>query len=283
MTPSSTSSKDAEVSIFGSSGFIGSRYILKSEMVTEAVPRNENRSTCKELLYLIGTVDNYNIWSNPLLDIETNLIKLVKVLCQNRDEFGKFTINYVSSWFVYGNGQSPSKEDMPCNPIGFYSITKFAAEKMVETFCKTFDCKYRIIRLSNVFGGADNKASSKKNVLQYFVKRIRNNEAIDLFDHGQMIRDFIHVDDVVRGLDTILQKAPLNEIYNLGSGRPTSLYDLLVSYRDFIGSSSEINRVPLPANQESFYLRECHLSIEKIAKLGFKPEKIIDSLQLDKL
>jgi nucleoside-diphosphate-sugar epimerase len=283
MSPSRPLRRSAGVSVFGSSGFIGSQYVLKSEMNTDAVKRNVNIGKYKDSLYFIGTVDNYNIWTNPLLDIETNLIKLMYVLYESKDKFDKFVINYVSSWFVYGEIQTPFREEMLCNPSGFYSITKFAAERMIQSFCKTFNCEYRIIRLGNVYGAADIKVSEKKNVLQYFVNKIRKNESIELFDHGQMIRDFIHVEDVVKGLDTILQKAPTNEIYNLGSGKPTVLYDLLVSYRDFIGSSSEIKRVPLPEDQESFYLRECRLSMEKMNKLGYRIEREICSLELDKL
>ena len=59
----------------------------------------------------------------------------------------------------------PVNESQPCDPKGFYSITKKCAEDLLISFCNTFGVKYRIIRLCNVMGKGDKGASSKKNAI----------------------------------------------------------------------------------------------------------------------
>ena len=110
------------ISVYGSSGFIGSRFC---EMYPEDVvhmPRDKRSPESDELLYLISTTHNYNVYDNPQLDIDTNLTVLIETLqeCRGRP----VTFNFVSSWFVYGDTSLPAKEDAVCRPKGIYSITK---------------------------------------------------------------------------------------------------------------------------------------------------------------
>ena len=85
--------------------------------------------------------------------METNLILLLRMLDNAHKKFGEdFCVNYVSTWFVYGLGEgNPVKEDTCCNPTGFYSITKLAAEQLLKSFCSTFGIKYRILRPCKCF------------------------------------------------------------------------------------------------------------------------------------
>ena len=125
------------ISVYGSSGFVGSRFCnLYPDFVLKQ-GREERKPRSKDILYLISTVDNYNIHSNITLDVETNLKVLCEVLDHCRDN--EITFNFVSSWFVYGESDLPAKEDYHCNPTGFYSITKKAAEDLLISFCKTYD------------------------------------------------------------------------------------------------------------------------------------------------
>ena len=143
------------ISVFGSSGFIGNKFCEKFDC--HRIGRNDiviPEGTTK-IVYFISTDDNYNIFSNPFLDIETNLIHLIKVLeeCKGKD----IEFIFISSWFVYGDTELPANENSCCNPRGFYSITKRTAEQLLESYCKTFGLKYKIIRLANVIGKDDGR------------------------------------------------------------------------------------------------------------------------------
>ena len=133
-----------ELSIFGATGFIGSRYCELYPDNMYRIPRSQIASRTNNILYFISTVDNYNIFTCPLIDVETNIVHLIKVLetCKKKS----LTFNFISSWFVYGDHDEFVKEDAVCNPKGFYSITKRTAEQILINYCETFDIAYRIIR-----------------------------------------------------------------------------------------------------------------------------------------
>ena len=128
-------------------------------------------------------------------------------------------------------GQNPDipfhEENTKCNPTGFYSITKHCAEQMLICFCNTFDIKYRIFRLANVLGEGDEKISSKKNALQFMIKEIVNDKDIHLYYGGEVLRDYIYIDDVCEGIKICLDKAPVNQIVNIGSGSPSRFLDII--------------------------------------------------------
>ena len=156
------------VSVFGSTGFIGSNYVKANLHLVDQVSRENPDPKFDQVLYAIGTTDNYNIFENPKLDIETNLIKLIDDLELLRRKFTTFTINYLSSWFVYGDSTPlPFAKENSCNPKGFYSISKFAAEKFLISYCETYKINFRILRLSNIYGLGDKGISARKNALQY--------------------------------------------------------------------------------------------------------------------
>jgi nucleoside-diphosphate-sugar epimerase len=125
------------ISVFGSTGFIGSRFVDLCPRQTIEIPRESREPQSNDILYFISTVHNYNIFDDPYLDIDTNLNLLIEVLekCKGKEDI---TFNFISSWFVYGKTNDlPAKESSCCNPKGFYSITKRAAEQLLVSYCET--------------------------------------------------------------------------------------------------------------------------------------------------
>lgn len=263
------------ISVFGGTGFIGSRF-LELYPENRIVGRDEFTAPTNKILYLISTVDNYNMFEQPYLDIDTNLKELVARLEQNRRVYGKdFEFNFVSSFFVYGNNALPFREDMLCNPMGFYSITKFAAERMVETYCRTYNIPYRIIRLANVYGKGD-KFSKRKNAFQYLLEKVKKDEEIPLYDGGHFYRDMIYIDDVCKGLNFIVEQGGLNEIVNLGTGIPQSFHQIFHNVIWKTGSKSKIISVEIPEFHKIVGIGSAVLDITKLESWGFSPETEID-------
>ena len=253
------------ISIFGATGFIGSNF-CRMYNDTIQIPRESNITESSDILYLISTVDNYNIFSNPYIDIETNIIKLVNVLEECRKQ--QVTFNFISSWFVYGNCEYPKKESNICNPVGFYSVTKHTAERIVEEYGKTFNIPYRILRLPNVVGGIDQKASSKKNVLQNTINLLKNDQPVQLFNAGIFERDYMHVNDVCRAIELVIKSSPVNNIYNIGTGISTRFIDLVKFAKINLNSSSELHFVDTPVEFKHFYIPSCQLDVTKLRYLG---------------
>lgn len=265
-----------KISIFGSTGFIGSRFSELYSKEVIRVPKHQYTPSTKNILYFISTVDNYHIHTNLHIDIETNLTVLMKVLENIKTTYTPEeapVINFVSSWFVYGqNGKIPFKEDSYCNPTGFYSITKRCAEQMLICFCETFGYSYRIFRLANVIGEGDEKISKKKNALQYMIKEIVEGNDVDLYYGGDVLRDYIHVDDVCRGIKLAIDKGGVNEIYNIGSGVPSKFLDLVSTTIEIATSDSKINNIPATKFHNIVQVRNSYLDVTKLSKLGFKIE-----------
>lgn len=269
------------ISVFGGTGFIGSRYCQNNNDAI-VIARDSFHPLSDEIIYMISTIDNYNVFDKPLLDIETNLVHLVKVLenCKNN----KNTIfNFISSWFVYGKTKDlPAHEESTCNPTGFYSITKYAAEKLIASYCETFGLKYRILRLCNVYGEGDEKVSKKKNAMQFLVNEIIEGRDVNLYNKGQNIRDFMHVEDVCKGISTALQKLETNTIINIGSGKPAKIIDIVNYVKEKVNSKSKFNFIETPEFHKVVQIEDMYLDVTKLKKLGFE-QNISMSAGLDLL
>lgn len=266
------------ISVFGSGGFIGSRFcdLYPNEVVK--INRNDYTPKTNNILYLISTVDNYNIHNNLHIDIDTNLKVLMNVL-ENIPKHSDTTINFISSWFVYGqNKEIPFREDHSrCNPTGFYSITKYCAEQMLISFCQTFNINYRIFRLANVLGEGDYKISKKKNALQYLIKEVTQNRDVELYYGGKVLRDYIYVDDVCAAIKQCIDHAPTNEIINIGSGDPHMLGDLVQKAIVHSNSTSKILQIDPTEFHNIVQVRHSYLDITKLKSYGVSSKTSIET------
>ena len=246
------------ISLYGSTGFIGKAFVyhhvnnLKNNI--KLVPRYSRRpDPDTEMLYLISTTHNYNVFTDPTLDVKTNLGVLTETLESWKNHNPNGTFNFVSSWFVYGNeypavGYENQKkafnetfgdnyytydggalETDECHPRGFYSITKRCAEQLVISFAETFQMDYRILRLSNVLG-KDTEATAQKNALQYLINKMKAGEEIEIYEGGNFFRNYMYVTDTVEAdnfsknhvmenytrVRTITNSGGFNDILNVG-------------------------------------------------------------------
>lgn len=258
-----------KIDVFGSTGFIGSRFCeLYSDEIVR-VSRECDIPDNKDVLYLISTVDNYNVFTDLHVDINTNLNKLMDVLgnCKEKD----LTFNFVSSWFVYGISTTiPVSELQPCFPKGFYSITKLAAEQLVESFCKTFKVKYRIFRLCNVYGPNDKSKSKKKNALQYLIDEMKKGNEINLYHGGYFVRDYMHVDDICRAMKLCMEKAPTNDVINIGSGESILFKELIDFVATEVDYKAKINTIEPTEFHKIVQAKDFCLDSSKLQKLGFE-------------
>lgn len=262
----------SKISVFGGTGFIGNNFCKIFEKDVVLIPREQRNPDSSEILYLISTIHNYNVFDNPHLDVDTNLTVLIETLekCKGKD----VVFNFVSSWFVYGQtDELPAREDSNCNPKGFYSITKRAAEQLLISYCETFNIKYRIFRLCNVYGVNATKVSIKRNALQYLANEVVHDRDINLYNGGNDIRDFMHVDDVCSAMKLCMEKSDVNQIINIGSGSPTMFGDVMKYVKEKVNSKSNLKPVEPPEFHKVVQVKDMYLNVEKLKGLGFKPKK----------
>lgn len=249
--------------------------MFPDDTVTEQ--RSVHTPSQTDVLYGVSTVSNYNVFTDPHLDIETNLAHLMDVLPRVEGTF-----SFLSSWFAFGRGAGydralPAREEDRCEPTGMYSITKRAAEQIIQSYCATVGVNglkgpsaYRIIRLCNVIGN-DPRAGKQKNALEYLIGRLARGEDVDLYT-GDQYRAVMHIDDVCRAIKLCLDKAPLNAIINVGPVRSERMCDLIEHARSRLNSTSQINLVAPPRFHQVTQTDSFHMDTTRLRALGFVPD-----------
>jgi nucleoside-diphosphate-sugar epimerase len=264
------------ISVYGATGFIGSTFCNMFPKDVIEVPREKRVPQSRNILYLISTVSNYNVFDNIHLDVDTNLTVLLDVLQHCKEN--NIIFNYVSTGFVYGSDIVYAKEDDPCDPRGFYSITKRTAEQLLISYCKTFDIKYRIMRIANVYG-QDKTVSSKKNVLGFLIELMKENKPITLYDDGMQLRDYMHVSDICHALKLVVDNGEVNEIYNIASGTALPFREIIETVKNILGSQSELLSVETPKFNQIAQAKNFALNADKLKSLGFEQEvSLLDGL-----
>jgi nucleoside-diphosphate-sugar epimerase len=267
------------ISLYGC-GFIGRNFKYMYEPYMEIQRRDERKPRHNDILYMISTTHNYHVHDNITLDVDTNLHVLCEVLDHCRSE--NITFNFISSWFVYGKGITPASETTPCNPQGFYSITKLCAENLIRSFAQTTGMKYRILRLCNVLGQGDYNASKQKNAISWMVNELKEDRDVKVYDHGSHTRDIMHVKDVCRAIKLVMDKGELNETYNIGSGKSTSVSEVLSLAKHYTRSRGELINIETPQFHKVVQgLQHFWMDTSKLKALGFEPHVDLDFMVKD--
>ncbi len=129
-------------------------------------------------------------------------------------------IIYTSSSSVYGNNIL-CKESDALMPLSLHSSLKIANEKLIEKFSIDNGIDYTIARIFNMYGGDDNFSIISK-IKNHFLQ----NNTLTIVNNGNAIRDFIHIDDVVKVYTKLLMIKEIEKI-NIGSGRNTSIANII--------------------------------------------------------
>ncbi|CAN5319621.1 NAD-dependent epimerase/dehydratase family protein [soil metagenome] len=226
--------------------------VIEGDLTSEADIANALMGS-EVCFHLISTVLPKSSNLDPVFDIETNLMGSVKLLNQAVKAGVKKIIFLSSGGTVYGPPlQLPIDEDHPTNPICSYGITKLAIEKYLGLYYQLYGLDYTILRLSNPFGERQ-RIHSVQGAVAVFLSKVIRKEKIEIWGDGSVIRDYIHISDVVNAmLASINYNAP-NRILNIGSGYGMSLNELLDEIELVIGNKvvrSYTQRRPfdVPAN-----------------------------------
>ena len=168
---------------------------------------------------------------NPSSDISTNLAGTVSLL-DHLAETRSIPIVLVSSGgTVYGpTSSNPICETHPLNPVSVYGMTKCAMELYAQQ-CALFSAlDIRIARVSNPFG-AGQAPAKMQGAATIFARRIVRGEKIEIWGKGNVVRDYVDVEDVASGLVSMMKLPKADhvqdQIFNIGSGCGLSLLDLI--------------------------------------------------------
>lgn len=190
--------------------------------------------------------------TNPEEYIDSNIIGFFNLLecCRHSYDSGENGVKhlvYASSSSVYGlNKKVPySVEDKVDNPVSLYAATKKSNELMAYAYSKLYDIPVTGLRFFTVYGpmGRPDMAYFS------FADKMVKNEKIQIFNYGNMYRDFTYIDDIVDGILRIMKKVPKQDgngvkykVYNIGNNKPESLMDFVKILENLLMSKNVIEK-----------------------------------------
>lgn len=225
---------------------------------------------------------------NPQAYIDSNIIGFANILEACRHH-GVKHLAYASSSSVYGlNEKMPlSTSDNVDHPISLYAASKKSNELMAHTYSHLFGLATTGLRFFTVYGpwGRPDMA------LFLFTEAMLKGEPIKVFNHGNMVRDFTYVDDIVEGIVRVIQHPPQGntnwtgshpdpstskapyKVYNIGNNDPVKLMDFIKAIEEELGVTAKKNMMDIqPGDVPATYADVQDLMTD----LGYKPETTIE-------
>ncbi len=179
---------------------------------------------------------------DPGYDAEVNVLGLINVLrCSSQYEAQQFI--YISSAATYGTPDTlPLNEASPQNPESAYGITKMAGEFYVRMWHHSYGLDYTIFRYANVYGPRQDPMG-EAGVVAIFTHRMLTGEPVRIDWDGEQRKDYVYVGDIARANVLALERGK-NEVFCLGTGRPTSVNELYERLSEIVGVRPPIIRAP---------------------------------------
>jgi len=203
---------------------------------------------------------------NPWAYVDSNVVGFLNILecCRH---YPVRHLVYASSSSVYGgNEKTPfSEEDRVDNPVSLYAATKKADELMAGCYCHLYGLKATGLRFFTVYGPWGRPDMSP----MLFASAILAGKPIKVFNHGDMLRDFTYIDDIVEGVVRVLDRVPeKHEVFNIGCSSPVKLMDFISEMERALGR--EADKVMLPMQPGDVY--QTYADTGKLEReLGYKP------------
>lgn len=223
--------------------------------------------------------------TNPDAYIESNILGFYNILecCRHSYDDGKPGVKhlvYASSSSIYGlNKEVPYRtEDKTDKPVSLYAATKKSNELLAHAYSKLYGIPCTGLRFFTVYGPC-----GRPDMAYFgFTNKMVKGEKIQLFNYGDMYRDFTYIDDIVKGVAAVMEKAPdVNEdgvrvkVYNIGNHQPVSLKFFVETLENCLRKAGVIDHEAekefLPMQPGDVY--QTYADVSELEKdFGFKPD-----------
>ena len=234
----------------------------------------QKHPSIKKVVHLAAQAGVRYSLENPFAYINSNLVghAVILEMCRNLDNFEHLV--YASSSSVYGgNKKLPfSTEDSVDHPLSLYAATKKSDELLSHSYSHLYNIPTTGLRFFTVYGpwGRPDMATF------LFTKAISEGKPIDVFNNGDMRRDFTYIDDIADGTIAALDNPPAGKppykVYNLGNNNSENLMDFINIIEELLGKNAEINFKPMHPGD----VKETYADIDDAKKeSGFSPKTIM--------
>jgi UDP-glucose 4-epimerase len=190
---------------------------------------------CDFCFHLVSTTLPKSSNDDPVYDLDSNVISTIRFL-EAASKSGLKKVIFISSGgTVYGIPKYiPIDEEHPTNPICSYGISKLAVEKYLALYRTLRGLDYTILRLSNPFGERQ-RISAGQGAIAVFLGKALRGETIEIWGDGTVTRDYIYISDVIDAMLSAIDYKGDYRLFNIGSGRPATLLDVLSNIEGVLG------------------------------------------------
>lgn len=205
------------------------------------------------LYHLISTTAPSTSNKNIAEELTANVVVTSEILEACIRKRVKKVVFISSGGTVYGKDiVCPVGEETTTNPISSYGIQKLTIEKLLYLYNYLYNLDYRIIRLANPYGPYQ-RPNGVLGVVTTFTYKALKNEEIVVYGDGTVVRDFIYIDDAVRGILNIVQYSGEYKLFNLGQGKGTSVNQVIHTIEKVLGKKLSVKylsgrKVDVPVN-----------------------------------
>ncbi|MDH3638401.1 MAG: NAD-dependent epimerase/dehydratase family protein [Gammaproteobacteria bacterium] len=167
---------------------------------------------------------------DPALNFDINVQGTFNVLESMRRKGVKRIVNASTGGAILGEVPPPVHEEMAAKPASPYGASKLAAEGYCSAYAQSYGLSAVSLRFSNLYGP---HSRNKGSVVARFIKDILNKGEVTVYGDGSQTRDFLHVEDLVDGIDKAIDKR-VSGVFQLGQGEPNSVNDVIEIARSVV-------------------------------------------------
>ncbi|WP_028771984.1 ADP-glyceromanno-heptose 6-epimerase [Shewanella waksmanii] len=182
---------------------------------------------------------------------------------------------YASSASVYGGSEKFVEQREFEKPLNVYAYSKFLFDQYVRQ--QQLNCQVAGLRYFNVYGPREQHKGGMASVAFHFNNQIKANdicrlfEGVDGFEHGQQLRDFVYVEDVVKVNIWLWQNPEVSGIYNCGTGQAQSFNDVANAVIGYHGKG-KIEYIPFPDKLKGAYQSYTQADLTQLRQAGYRAE-----------
>ena len=226
------------------------------------------------VFHLISTTVPKTSNDDPAFDVMSNVVETINLLEKCVERSVKKIVFLSSGGTVYGAPAFlPVTEDHPTHPDCSYGITKLTIEKYLALFQLLYGLDYVVLRPSNPYGPRQNPLGIQ-GAISVFLGRIAAGKPIEIWGDGEIVRDYVFVDDLVDGVFGAATRTTASRILNLGSGEGHSLNTIVDTMRRIIGDDVRV----VYAAKRSFDVPRIYLDISRAnEELAWQPFTSLDT------
>lgn len=245
------------------------------------------------VLHLAGTSSAPMFMDDGFVDGYVNSVQSFATVLDWARKNDVKKVLYASTSSLYGNNPLPLLEDQEVTPINHYSVTKRMYEYCAQCYNKVYpDMDIIGFRFMSVYGPNEEAKGMYANLISQFCWDMARDRSPVIYGDGTQTRDFTNVRDVVQGITKAIEldKKLGAYMFNIGTGKGTSVKDIVVALNKAFGKNIEPTHIENPVKED--YVQGQYADIGKITEiLGYKPtveledgiKEQVDNLRMEKI